>query len=123
MIDIPNNLVEMKSGKDNNAIIAFNASGQVVNATLRLISGSPDDKLLNSEITSYKSNRAGYILLTGEFIKRVGDGLGNISNIIYSFNNGVVQKYPATKENMDGDTEQSVSVYTLVFSRVDRIIA
>jgi hypothetical protein len=122
-IDIPNNLAEVKSGKDENAIIAFNASGQVATATLRIIAGSADDKFLNSEITSYKGNRAGYILLSGEFIKRVGNGAGVISNIIYKFSNGLVQKYPTTKENTDGDTEQSLTIYQLIFARVDRIIA
>lgn len=122
-IDIPNNLAEVKSGKDQNAIIAFNSSGQVVNVTLRIIAGSPDDKFLNSEIASYKGNNAGYILLSGEFIKRVGNGAGVVSNIIYKFSNGLIQKYPTAKENQDGDTEQSLSIYNLIFARIDRIIA
>jgi hypothetical protein len=122
-IGIPNNLVEMKSGKDGNAIIAYNASGKQTIVTLRLLRGSADDKFLNSEISSYENNRPGYILLTGEFIKRSGDGKGNITNDIYKFSNGIVQKYPESKENADGDTEQALSIYNLIFSRIDRIIA
>lgn len=122
MLDVPNNLVELKSGKNQNAIVAFNASGQNVTVQLRIIRGSADDKFLNSEITSYKNNRPGYVMLTGQFIKRVGDGTGTITNEIYRFVNGLVQKYPTVKENMDGDTEQAVAIYTLIFSRIDRII-
>ena len=123
VIDVPNNLLEIKSGKNQNAIIAFNASGQVVPAVLRIIRGSSDDKFLNSELTSYKRNPAGYIMLSGNFIKKVGDGTGAITNETYKLMNGAVQKYPVVKENMDGDTEQAVAIYNLIFARVDRIIA
>ena len=123
LIDIPNNLVEMKSGKNQNAIIAYNAQGKQTTVTLRVIMGSADDKWLNSEITSYLNNKPGYVLLSGEFIKKVGDGKGNITNNIWKFSNGIIQKYPGGKENVDGDTEQALKIYQLVFAHLDSIIA
>ena len=122
-IDIPNNLVELKAGKDNNAIIAYNAQGKVTTVTMRVLMGSADDKFLNSEITSYLNNRPGYVLLSGEFTKKVGDGKGNITNKTWKFSNGIIQKYPTGKENVDGDTEQALSIYQLIFAQLDNIIA
>jgi hypothetical protein len=122
-LDMPDNLAEVKTGKNENAIIAFNASGKKVNMTIRIVAGSPDDKYFNSEIRSYEQNRAGYVLLSGEFIKRAGDGKGGIANIVYNLSNGLITKYPSTKENVNGDTESALSIYQFTFSRVDRIIA
>jgi hypothetical protein len=122
-IDIPNNLVELKKGKDDNAIIAYNAAGKVSTVTMRILAGGADDKFLNSEITSYQNNRPGYILLSGEFIKKVGDGKGNISNIVFKFSNGIIQKYPVGGENVDGNTDQALSIYQIIFSQIDKIIA
>lgn len=122
-IEIPNNLVEIKAGKDDNAVFAYNAAGNISNVTMRILKGSPDDKFLNSEISSFKNNRPGYVLLSGEFIKKVGDGKGNITNCIYKFSNGVIQKYPVAEEDVAGDTEQAISVYVISFARLDSIIS
>jgi hypothetical protein len=121
-LDFPNNLAEGKKGKNGNSIISFNEQGGMVTVTIRVLLGSPDDKYLNKELTLYKNNRAGYILLTGEFVKKVGDGQGNVSNIIYNMTAGFVQKYPNAKENTEGDTEQAVTIYQIVFMNTDRSI-
>ena len=109
MIEAPNNLVELKQGKDGNAIYAYNASGKQTVATLRVIRGSADDKYLAARMQEYINDPAAFVLISGEFIKRTGDGAGNITNEVYTMDGGVIQKMPSTKENVEGDTEQAVS--------------
>lgn len=122
VIDYPNNLTEGKVGKNGNVIYAFNAMGKVVTVKIRTLLGSSDDKFLNSKVTEYINDSASFVFLTGEFVKRVGDGAGNISNIIYLLDGGVVQKIPNAKENVSGDTEQAVAEYTILFANADRAI-
>lgn len=122
-LEFPNNLVESKAGKNGNVIYAFNASGRLVNVKLRVLKGSSDDKYLNSRLLEYINDPAGFILFQGEFIKRAGDGKGNISNDTYIMRGGVISKIPMAKENVEGDTEQSVSLYEFVFGNSERAIA
>lgn len=121
-LEFPNNLVEAKTGKNGNTIYAFNATGQVVNATVRVLRGSPDDKFLNAELNLYLADPAAYPLLAGEFIKRIGDGTGAVTNDVYKIGGGVVQKFPTVKENVEGDTEQSISIYLILFANTERSI-
>ena len=122
-LEIPNNIVDVKVGKNGNAIYAYNATGLQINVTIRLVAGSSDDKTLQSEMASYKNDPASYTLLAGEFIKRVGDGSGNTTSIVYLLKGGIIQKVVPTKENVGGDTEQAVSVYTLVFTNSSRTLS
>lgn len=116
----PNKLVEAKVGKNGNAIYAFNAQGQMSEATLRIIRGSADDKFLNSLQKSYLNDPAGFVLLTGEFIKRAGDGKGNVTNDVYVFGGGILPNLPEAKENVAGETEQSVSIWKVTFVNTER---
>lgn len=120
VIDVPNDIVTGKKGKNGNVTISFNAQGEVVDVTLRVLKGSADDKYLNSELNSYRQNKSGYVLLTAEFIKNVGDGEGNIIKEIYTLSAGFIKKLPAVKDNVEGDNEQSVSVYALQFMNANR---
>ena len=123
VIDYANNVAELKKGKNGNAIFAANAQGEVATAVLRLIAGSSDDKYMNSRLAEYRNDSAGFFLMSGEFTKRVGDGAGNISSIIHNLEGGMIQKVPGSKENIEGDTEQAVSIWTVVFSRGKRTVA
>ena len=120
MLEFPNNLVEVKLGKNGNSVYAFNASGKVVNATLRVIRGSADDKYLNSRLVEYVNDPAAFVLIEAEFIKRVGDGAGNITADTYQLKGGAFQKMPGAKENVNGDTEQAVAIYVITFANSDR---
>lgn len=120
MLDFPNNLVEAKTGKNGNTIYAFNSTGVVGTMTIRTLRGSADDKYLNSEMNRYKQDPASYTLLDGEIIKRVGDGIGNVTNDVYSLDGGIVQKMPNVKENVEGDTEQAVTIWQIIFANSDR---
>lgn len=123
VIDFANNVVETKKGKNGNAIYAANAQGELATATYRLIAGSKDDKYMNSRLAEYRNDSAGFVLMAGEFTKRVGDGSGNVTNITYNLEGGVIQKIPGTKENIEGDTEQAVSIWVVAFARGKRTVA
>jgi hypothetical protein len=116
----PNKLVEAKVGKNGNAIFAFNAQGLLSEATLRLIRGSADDKFLNSLQKSYINDPAGFTLIAASFIKRAGDGKGNVTNDTYTFGAGVLPNLPEVKENVSGETEQAVSIWKFTFANSDR---
>ena len=121
-IEYPNNLTEGKVGKNGNVIFAFNSSGKSVNIKIRVLLGSSDDKYLNSRVQEYVNDSASFVFITGEFVKRVGDGKGNISNITYLVDGGVIQKIPGAKENVSGDTEQAVAEYMIFVANADRAI-
>jgi hypothetical protein len=122
VLEFPDNLCEAKPGKNGNTIYAFNASGKRVNVTLRIMRGSADDKYLNSRLKEYLNDPAAFVLVEAEFVKRVGDGAGNITADTYQLKGGVFQKMPGAKENVSGDTEQAVSIYALSFANSDRAI-
>lgn len=123
VLDFPNNLVESDNGKNGNVIFAFNASGKKVTVTVRVLTGSADDKYLNSRMNEYLNDPAAFVLFLGEFIKRTGDGQGNISETIYKMDGGIIQKIPNAKENVAGDVEQSVAIYQMEFANTERLIA
>ena len=120
VLDFPNNLVEAKTGKNGNTIYAFNSTGKVATASVKVIRGSADDKYLNAEMNRYLNDPPSYTLLDGEFVKRVGDGVGGITSDIYSLDGGIVQKIPVVKENVEGDTEQAVTIWQVIFANSDR---
>jgi len=122
-IDVPNDIAAGKRGKNGNVIIAYNSTGKQVEVTFRVLLGSADDKFFNKELNGYSNNRPGYILLTGEFIKNVGDGLGKVTKVIYSMTAGFIKKMPTIKENQEGDTEQSVAIYIVQYNNTDRSIS
>lgn len=122
-LDVPNNIVEAKTGKNRNTIYAYNATGKTCTLSLRLLIGSADDKYLNSQLALYEQDPPSYPLLSSEIIKRSGDGQGNISNAIHQLSGGLIQKYPNVKENVEGDTEQAVVVWTLIFANQERAIS
>ena len=113
-------IVKVKKGKNGNAIYAFNASGEVCDVEQRVLKGSDDDKFLNSQLQAYLRDKASYVLLTGSFVKTIGDGLGNLTKDTYLMSGGIVKKPVDAKDNVDGDTEQAVSVYSLIFTNAPR---
>lgn len=122
ILEFENDLAAMKVSKDGNTIFALNETGNVVKATLRLLIGSSDDKVLNSRLQQMKNDFSGFTTLVGSFTKRVGDGAGTVSNVVYSLANGIFKKNIVAKSNAEGDTEQSVAVYELLFRNQSRAI-
>ena len=118
----PNKLVNVKTGKNGNSIYGYNYSGQQCEASLRILRGSPDDKFLNNLLSLFKNDPAAFSLIQGEFVKNIGNGAGGITQDVYILSGGVFDKEVDVKENADGDTEQAISVYHLVFSNSPRAI-
>lgn len=121
-IEFPNNLAEGKTGKGGNAIFAANASGRNATVTVRVLRGSADDRYLTARAQEYINDPAAFVMMAAEFTKRAGDGAGNVTSDVYSFTGGVPQKIPGTKENVEGDTEQAVSIHTFFFAGGSRIL-
>lgn len=122
MLEFPNDLMTVKTGKDGNSIYAFNNSGRQCEVTLRLLRGSPDDRFLNNLHALLKNDPAAFVLLTGEFIKNIGDGKGNVTQDIYILSGGTFKRSSGGSENGDGTTEQAIVVYNLAFSNAPRAI-
>jgi hypothetical protein len=122
-ITYPNELVTVKTGKNGNSIYAFNETGKQVDVEIRVLRSSSDDKFLNSIKLGMERDFAAFALLTGEFVKRVGDGDGNVSREIYTLSGGVFSQSVDTKSNVEGDTDQSISVYRLKFTNAPKSIA
>lgn len=114
-LEFPNDLANVKASKNGNTIFAFNETGRLVECTVRVLLGSSDDKYLNSRLQEMKNGFSDFILVTGSFSKRVGDGQGNITTAVYQCAAGVFKKQVAAKTSAEGDVEQSVSEYMITF--------
>lgn len=119
----PNDIANCKIGKNGNAIFGLNTTGQMSETKIRLLRGSGDDQFLLGLLNAQQQNFAGAVLLTGQFIKKLGDGQGNITNDTYNNSGGVFTKIPAAKNNVEGETDQSVSEYTIKFANSQTVRA
>ena len=121
-IAFPNNLIDTKTGKGKNTIFSKNETGNNAELVLRLMKGSPDDKFLSSKLSEIQRDITAVTLAEGQFVKKVGDGAGNLARDIYDLAGGIINKIPDAKENVEGDTEQGVTVYNLIFASGKRSI-
>lgn len=121
-ITFPTDIASVKTGKNGNSVYGLNESGRQSEVKLRVIRGAADDKFLNGLMALQQSNFAGTVLMVGQFIKKIGDGAGNITSDTYIMSGGVFTKQIEGKSNVEGDSEQSVAMYTLKFSNSPRII-
>lgn len=119
-LTFPNELVAVKTGKNGNSIFNLNASGQQAELVLRVLRGSADDSFLNGLLKTMRNDLPGFTLMTGYFVKRVGDGKGNVASDTYLLGGGVFTKQVEVAENVEGGTDPAVCVYNLKFSNSDR---
>jgi hypothetical protein len=122
-ITFPNELVNLKTGKNGNTVFAQNASGFNANLELRLLRGSTDDQFLDALILAPGSSFPSTTLLSGTFVKMLGDGQGNVVSDTYTLSGGVISKEIEGKENVEGDTEQAVATYMVKFASAARVIS
>ena len=120
VIAFPNKLVDAKTGKNGNTVYALNSTGFNATLTLKLMRGSPDDIFLRNLIAGSTANAdfAATTLLSGNFVKRLGNGAGVVVNDNYTLTGGIIEKIPDTKNNTSGDTEQGTTTYSIFFSNV-----
>ncbi len=118
----PSDIANVKTGKNGNSIYGLNETGKQCEVKIRVIRGSSDDKFLNGLLSQQQQNFSGFVLMTGSFIKRLGDGQGNVTSDTYIMSGGVFTKQIEGKTNVDGESEQSVAMYTLKFSNAPRVL-
>lgn len=119
-IAFPNQLISRKTGKNGNTIYAQNASGLNADLSLKLMRGSADDQFMQGLINTAPTDFPSTVLLTGTFVKRLGDGQGNVTSDTYSLAGGVISKIPDGKENVSGDVMQAEVTYQIVFASGNR---
>ena len=122
-LTFPNDIATVKTGKNGNSIYGLNETGKQSELKIRLVRGSSDDKFMNALLAQQQSNFAGFALIVGEFIKKIGDGKGAIGNDTYITSGGIFTKQVEEKMNVEGDSEQSVAIYTLKFSNSPRVLS
>ena len=115
-------LMNVKIGKNGNAIYSFNNTGLSCNVKIRVLRGSADDKFLNSLLSQMVANPAGFVLMDGEFVKKIGDGKGNITRETYVMSGGVFTRIPNARDSAEGNTDASISEYSMFFSNSPRAI-
>lgn len=121
-LTFPTDIAQVKTGKNGNSIYGLNTTGQQCEMKIRLVRGSSDDQFMNNLLVQQQANFAGTVLLQGQFIKKIGDGAGNITSDTYIVSGGIFQKQVEAKSNVEGDSEQSVSIYMLKFSNSPRAL-
>ena len=122
VLEFPNEIATVKTGKNGNTIYAQNQMGNNAEAKLRVIRGSSDDNFLNSLLLTQQGNFQSNVNIIGTFVKLVGDGKGNITNDTYILSGGVFQKLVMAKTNAEGDSAQSVSEYSIKFASAQRTL-
>ena len=121
-LTFPNDIATIKTGKNGNSIYGLNETGKQAEVVMRVIRGSAGDKFLMGLLSSQLNNFAGTVLMTGQFVKKIGDGTGNITSDTYIMSGGVFNKQVPGKMNVEGNTDQSVSMYSMRFTNSPRVI-
>lgn len=119
-LSFPNDLVAVKTGKNGNSIFNLMASGQQSEVEIRVLRGSPDDAFLNQQLNTMRADLPSFQLLEGYFVKRIGDGKGNITFDTYLLSGGVFTKIPEAAENTEGATDPALAIYRLKYSNAKR---
>ena len=114
-VTFPNDLGAVKAGKNGNTIYAKNEMGRVAEVVLRILLGGTDDKYLNGRLQQWITDPSTFTLLTGMFVKRVGDGQGNIESKIYNMTGGFFKRQVDAKTSAESDTEQSVAIWRITY--------
>lgn len=122
-LSFPNDIANVKTGKNGNSIYGLNESGKQCEVKLRVVRGGSTDKFLLSLLAQQQANFAGTVLMIGQFIKKIGDGAGNITSDTYIMSGGIFVKIPEAKSNTEGETEQSIAMWTLKFANAPRAIS
>lgn len=121
-LTFPSDIAQVKTGKNGNSIYGLNETGRQCEVKIHVLRASDDDKFLNGLLAQQQNNFAGFPLMIGQFIKKIGDGQGNITSDTYVMSGGVFTKQVEGKTNTEGETDQSIAMYTIKFSNSPRAI-
>lgn len=114
-------VAQMKVSKDGNSVYALQYSGIMARVTVRLVRNCYDDQLINSLLQQWLADPAAFTLIAGSYVKRVGDGKGGWTNEVYQLAGGVVEQIPEGMTNVEGNTDQAVTIYRLMFRNDARL--
>ena len=67
-LTFPNDIANVKTGKNGNSVYALNETGKQADFELRVIRGSDDDKFLLNLLSQQQLNFAGFVLMQGRFM-------------------------------------------------------
>lgn len=121
-ITLPEELYKIKTGKNNNTIFTQNMPGFNSDVVLRLMKGSSDDQFLANKLALFQQDLPSALLANGRFAKRYGNGEGQWVTEVYTLGGGIITKIPEGKENVSGDSVQSVAIYNMKFAITQRSI-
>lgn len=121
-ITFPNKLLTLTVGKNANAIAAANKKGMIAMMELRPLAANIDDLFLLSQLAQWSSNPTAFVALSGTFVKNFGDGMGNIVKKSYILNFGFVEENVPLTENVEGETDQAVAMYKLIWGNAVPVI-
>ena len=120
-ITIDNDTIGTTTGKDDNTIFSDNRQGSNATLELRLVRGSAEDIYFNGLSIEQDRDLPSFALMNGSFSKRIGDGFGTVRFDTYVLLGGAFKKkMPEVNENLNGETDQGVSVYTVFFAKAKR---
>jgi len=122
MLTYPSEIAQVKTGKNGNSVYGLNETGKQCEFKVRVLRGSADDKFLLAALNAQQQNFAGTVLMIGTFIKKIGDGQGNITSDTYIMSGGVFMKQVEAKMNIEGDEQQSIAEYMIRFSNAPRAL-
>jgi len=135
LLDLPNGkivevtwddtLIEQKVGKNGNTISVFKPMGSKAKATLRVLRASSNDVIINSSLVQMQADFPSATPITLNLNKRFGNGSGDLSSVVSDtiiLSNGFITKNPSISSDVDGDTEQSVTIYEMTFPIFTRIV-
>lgn len=121
-VTYPNDVMGMKTGKNGNTVAAHNEMGREADITVKVVKGSPEDKKLNSKLVKWKNRSDDFEPINGTFTKVIHTDTG-VTNEVTSLKFGIPTKCVETKENVEGDTEQCFSVYSIRFGDSERALS
>ena len=119
-ISFPEDLVKVTRGKNGNTVYALNNQGFQSEVKLKILLGGVNDAYLNAQMVSMMNSFSSYVLLSGVFIKNVGDGKGNIKPVTYLMSGGVPKKNPMAQSVAEGTPEQSLAEWDFIFGNNSR---
>lgn len=115
-------LIKVQPSKNGNVIYSLDVAGNLSKLELMLLIGSSDDQYLNSLLAGQLHDLATTVLVIGSFVKRVGNGGGDVTNVIYNVSGGIVMRFPDASMNTSGDAKQSISTWALNFGQNSRVV-
>ena len=110
-VDYASDFVKVEQGKNGNTIYALDNSGLLAKLTVKVLRGSPDDVFLSGIVAAAQADLPSFELGAGTFVKRIGQGNGQIVYDTYQLGGICPTKLQPASENTDGDAEQAQTMY------------